>query len=140
MLCCLKSMQFTRIKYSELTAKQKEIYNFQKVSAILADYGFITIKLDNDWQGADFIAQHIGGEIFLKVQLKGRLTLDKKYVGKNILICFPDKEVWYLYDHDQMLSTVPGTWTESSSWKKEGLFSWNTLSKKMLAILSNYKL
>jgi hypothetical protein len=63
-------MKFKKIIYSELNARQKESYNFQKVSAIFADYGFSTIRLSDDWQGADFIAQHIDNQVFLKVQLK----------------------------------------------------------------------
>lgn len=43
----------------------------------MADYGFMTIRLSDDWQGADFIAQHVDGVLFLRVQLKGRLTLGK---------------------------------------------------------------
>jgi hypothetical protein len=39
---------------------------------MLADYGFATIKPDDDWQSADFIAQHFDGSTFLKVQLKSR--------------------------------------------------------------------
>jgi len=69
---------FKRITYNELNPRQKENYNFQKVSGVLADYGYVTIRLSDDWQGADFIAQHIDGERFLKIQLKGCLTFDKK--------------------------------------------------------------
>ena len=50
-----------KIKYGSLNNRQKESYNFQKVSSILAEYGFVTMKLNDDWQGADFIAQHIDG-------------------------------------------------------------------------------
>lgn len=74
---------FQKIAYESLNARQKESYNFQKVSAALADYGFITIKLSDDWHGADFIAQHLSGET-LKVQLKGRLSFYKKYQGKDL--------------------------------------------------------
>jgi hypothetical protein len=35
------------------------------VSAVLADYGFMTMRLRDDWQGADFIAQHVEGAKFL---------------------------------------------------------------------------
>jgi len=63
---------FSRVAYSDLNSRQKENYNFQKVAARLADYGFNSIRLTDDWQGADFIAVHIDGETFLKVQLKGR--------------------------------------------------------------------
>ena len=73
------SLDLSRVRYADLNARQKENYNFQKVSAVLADFGFSTLRLTDDWQGADFIAQHVDGETFLKVQLKGRLTFGKKY-------------------------------------------------------------
>ena len=77
-------MKLKSIEYSELNSKQKEIYNFQKIAAKLADYGFNCIKLGDDWLGADFLAYHKDGKDTLKVQLKGRLTIDKKYRGRNV--------------------------------------------------------
>ncbi len=97
------SLQLTPIDYTSLNARQQETYNFQKVSGVLADFGFVTIRLSDDWQGADFIASHIDGQQFLKVQLKGRLTLDQKYQGKEIWICFRHEKIWYLYPHDAAL-------------------------------------
>ncbi|MFT4733787.1 MAG: hypothetical protein ACI9DJ_001015 [Algoriphagus sp.] len=70
----MKVNQLPRIEYNKLNARQKETYNFQKVSAILADYGFATIKLNDDWANADFIAQHIDGDKYLKVQLNNTLS------------------------------------------------------------------
>ena len=55
-------MPLQRIKYSDLNARQKEVYNFQKVSALLADYGFNCLKPSEDWQGADFLAYHKDGQ------------------------------------------------------------------------------
>ena len=94
-----------KIEYEQLKAKQKEIFNFQKVSSIFADYGYTTIKLADDWLGADFLALAFHGEKAIKVQLKGRMTFSKKYVGKQIFICFHDSESrsWYLYNHDSLL-------------------------------------
>jgi hypothetical protein len=66
-------MNLTKIDPTNINSRQKENYNFLKVSAVLADYGFNTMRLSDDWQGADFIAVHIDGETFLKVQLKSRL-------------------------------------------------------------------
>jgi hypothetical protein len=97
-------IELTRIAYKDLNSRQQETYNFQKVSGVLADYGFSTIRLSDDWQGADFIANHISGQLFLKVQLKGRLVLDQKYQGKGIWICFRHKDTWYLYPHDDALT------------------------------------
>ena len=70
--------RFESIDYEDLNSRQKENFNFQKVSAVLADYGFLTLRLSADWQGADFIAHHVSGDWYLKVQLKGRLTVDTK--------------------------------------------------------------
>jgi hypothetical protein len=99
---------FKQIAYQELNSRQQEAYNFQKVSAVLADFGFITIPLSNDWNGADFLAQDRDGKTFFKVQLKSRLTFDKKYIEKDIYVCFRDYEsgCWYLYDHDELLKKV----------------------------------
>ena len=72
---------FTRVRYQQLNPRQQEAFNLQKVAAVLADYGFITIPLSSDWGGADFIAQHKDGKTFLRVQLKSRLTFDKKSRG-----------------------------------------------------------
>ena len=74
---------FQPVVYGDLNSRQKENYNFQKVAARLADYGFNCLRLTDDWQGADFIACHIDGETFLKVQIKGRMVIDRKYLGQR---------------------------------------------------------
>ena len=79
-------MQLNRVNYKELNAKQKENYNFHKVAAALAEYGYNSMRLNDDWQGADFIA--VKGDDMLKIQLKGRFTVEKKYIGKTIYISF----------------------------------------------------
>ena len=87
-------MHLRRVNYRELNGKQKEIYNFQKVAARLADYGFNCIKLDDDWMGADFLAYHKDGVQTLRVQLKPRLTISKKYMGKDLYLCFRHRGDW----------------------------------------------
>lgn len=128
------------IKYNNLNSKQKERYNFQKIAGILADYGFSSIKLDDDWQGADFIANHIDGFTFLKVQLKGRLTFDKKYEGKEIYIAFPYANDWYLFNHDEVLKLIVESIKETSSWNVKGGYSWKHLSRENIRLLEKYKL
>ena len=54
-------MKLRHIDYSELSARQKEVFNFQKVASLLAEYGFNCIKLTDDWLGADFLAYHKDG-------------------------------------------------------------------------------
>ena len=95
--------KYSKIKYSALKSKAKESYNFQKASAILAEFGFITNLLKYDWYGADFFAQHVDGD-WLKIQLKGRLVTSPSYEGKDLFIMFEDKKSskWYLYPHDEL--------------------------------------
>ncbi len=126
-----------KIDYDSLNARQKEIYNFQKVSSILADYGFTTIKLSDDWLGADFIAIKFNGEDYLKVQLKGRLTFDKKYLNKDLYICFFD-DFWYLYKHDELLELFEKEIQETSSWIDKGLYHYPYLTDKHKVRLEKY--
>lgn len=100
-----------RVNYEDLNPRQRENYNFQKAAAVLADYGFNCIRLSDDWQGADFLAVHIDGETMLRVQLKSRISLNKKYCGKNLWLMFPvgeNNRRWYLVLHDELLELLDG--------------------------------
>jgi hypothetical protein len=121
-------IRLQKVPYGGLNGKQKEAHNFQKVSAALADYGYSTIRLQNDWQGADFIAQDHSGSTFLKVQLKGRADLKKKYIGKDICVAFPHDDYWYMYFHDELLAEAQslGIVVNSDSWITHGSYSWST--------------
>jgi hypothetical protein len=137
------SLTFQPISYDELNGKQKEAYNLQKVSAILADIGFVTIRMTSDWGGADFIAQHISGR-FLRVQLKSRLTFSKKYIGedKELFICFRDRATdrWFLYPHDEMLKqNLDKEHIGKKFWDEHEDYS-NRISKEQLTLLEPYEL
>lgn len=129
-----------RIKYEKLNSRQKENYNFQKVAAELAEFGFNCLWLNDDWQGADFIACHIDGDLFLKVQLKGRLTVDKKYIGKDIYIAFNQDNKWYLYPHDAVCNEFIslGLMAGTSSWNEKGQYSWPNIPKHIMSGLEKY--
>ena len=134
--------KFTSIKYHNLNAKEKEIFNFQKVAALLADYGFNCIKLADDWQGADFLAYQPKESYTYKVQLKARLTIDKKYAGKDLHIAFrvETKSAWYLVPHGELVSIVGAnsSWLESESWTKKGHYSSASPSAKLLTAIRGY--
>jgi hypothetical protein len=137
----MKSKKFKPVSYRDLNSRQQENFNFQKVAAHLADYGFNCLRLSDDWQGADFIACHVNGETFLKVQLKGRLTFEKKYEGKAIHIAFLHKNECYVYPHDELLNKLikQGKLGKSDHWKKNGIWSWSNLPSWAKEILSEYK-
>lgn len=133
---------FKKVLYSELNSRQQENFNFQKVSAHLADYGYNCLRLSDDWHGADFIACHIDGNRFLKVQLKGRLTIQKKYIGKDIYVAFSHQGGWYVYPHDVVMDLLlaNGTVGTSTSWTNDGGYSWPHLSVAILKILKPYQI
>lgn len=121
----LKPIQkcYDRVKYSNLKAKQKEIFNFQKASAALADYGFQCLLIADDWNGADFLAYHMINGDTLKVQLKGRVTIKRDYIGKGLWIMCPAKwesePAWLMIPHDVLWKAIrktTPTFEQSESW------------------------
>ena len=113
---------FKKVNYKDLNSKQKENYNFHKVSSKLADYGFNSMRLNDDWEGADFIS--INKDEMIKVQLKGRFTIDKKYIGKDIFISFLEDEKVKIYKHDDALEVIPENVKISKSCSEVGNYSW----------------
>ena len=140
----LRSLNIQRVSFDDLNARQKEIYNFQKLSALLADFGFNCIKLTDDWQGTDFLAYHKDEEVTLKVQLKGGLSIDKKYMGKNLYVSFPvgtsDGRIWYLVSHDELVAIMGriSNWLNTKSWIEEGRYYNGRPSNEILSSLSDF--
>jgi hypothetical protein len=126
----------------KLNARQKENYNFQKISGLLADYGFTTIRLSDDWNGADFLAQHADGKTLLRIQLKSRLGIYKKYQGKNLWVCCPDRGDWYLYPHDEVLRYLLKTTNieKTVAWRKGHGWNWKRPPKRIARDLRRFML
>lgn len=139
------SLLLRAIDYDGLNARQKENFNFMKVSALLADYGFSTMRLTDDWGGADFIAVHINGDS-MKVQLKARLSICRKYLDKDIYVTFPYSGYsgiqWYLYPHDELCDALLETTTigASQSWQGAGEYHFPRLGSKLLKFIAPYML
>jgi len=134
---------FSRVPYVQLNARQKENFNFHKVAARMAEYGFNCLRLTDDWQGADFIACHVDGQTFLKVQLKGRLCLDRKYIGKDIHIAFLRGDDCFVYPHDELLATVLASGAldeDSARWSEHGQRHWPQPPGWGMSFLASYKL
>ena len=133
-----KNMElFRKVDYNkDLNPKQKESYNFQKISGILADFGYITYRMFDDYNGADFHAVRIDGQI-LKIQLKGRFEILKKYYGKGLYIAFCYKSDWYIYPHDYFYEL---TLNNSQGAKKNEGRSIGKIPKWLDLELSEYKL
>ena len=130
-------MILNKVKYSNLKSKQKENYNYHKIASALANYGYDCMRLNNDWQGADFIA--VKGDEMLKIQLKGRFTLDKKYIGKDIFIAFIENDTIKLYEHDKAVELFPESSKNTVSWKDKGQYSWLKTPEKYNTVITVLK-
>ena len=129
--------------YSQLSPKQRENYNYQKISSVLADFGYSTVRLWDDTNGADFIAHHANGVNFYKIQLKGRTELNKKYIGKDLWIAFRDADDFYVFPHDSVLEFVLSTGRvmhDTDSWDTNGKYTFNHLSAWLEEHLKQYKI
>ena len=127
-------MQLNKVNYNELNAKQKENYNFHKVAAALAEYGYNSMRLNDDWQGADFIA--VKGDEMLKIQLKGRFTVEEKYIGKDIYISFIEDGKIKIYKHDEAVNLLPERTKNTESWAKRGGYSWGKTPMQYESIIT----
>jgi len=116
-------MKFEKIDYYKLNARQKENYNFHKVASALADYGYDSMRLNNDWEGADFIS--VNKDEMIKVQLKSRFTVAKKYLYKDIFIAFIEDGQVKIYNHDEAVSLLSENIITSKSWVNDGAYTMN---------------
>jgi len=137
-----QNMELKKVQYSELNSRQREIFNFQKVAGLLADYGFNCIKLADDWQGADFLAYHKDGTNTLKVQLKSRLCISKKYISKSLFMAFPVRGAWHLVEHDVLVQLVEKhtSWLTSLSWCENDEYTSGGANSALLDALSDCRL
>jgi len=136
------ALNLTKIDYTKLNAKQQENHNFSKLAALLADYGYNCIRLSDDHQGADLIARHTDGS-HVDIQLKGRFTVDKKYLGKQLYVAFPYEDTFYVFEHDLIVKQLEhmGIYLDTASWIDGGSYSVNKLAnKEVLEMLAPYKL
>lgn len=133
--------RFHKVDYATLNSRQKESYNFHKLAAELAGFGFTCMQLADDWEGADFLAVHYLGDSVLKVQLKARLTIMKKYRGKDLWIGFPHGGDWYLIEHDRLVQIVGQctNFLETASWAG-GSYSTARPSKVLLERLEDFRI
>lgn len=100
------------------------------------------MPMNDDWNGADLVAIHINGSDVLRVQMKGRLVIAKKYAGQSLYIAFPADSEWFLYPHDRIMSTIltDSRVAHTSSWVNGGMYSWPTLSEANRRLLEPWRL
>jgi hypothetical protein len=135
-----KKMNRSKINYAKLNSRAKENFNAAKLAALMADYGYNLLPLKDDYLGADLIGLR-EGEPPLMIQLKSRVTVDKKYLGKNLYMAFPNDGLFYVIAHDTLVEIFESRGhLDTDSWKVNGSYSNARPSKALLAELKPFEL
>ena len=122
-----------------------------QITEVKNRYQFITPFLTDDFipyipeydAGVDFILYRDHDDLLLKIQLKSRWTIDKRYFRRNIWIAFPNLEsvsvVWYLMPHDLMVEQGRKSFGNSKSWANGG-YSCPGLTRNLIAACEQFRL
>jgi hypothetical protein len=118
----------------------QEVINRHVVVSLALEQGFNAFLPVYDG-GVDFILYREDDQQVRKVQLKGRWTIDKKYVGRDIWMAFPIDGQWHLMPHDLMLehAEADGKTLKSASWIDGGAYSKPRPSAATIAECAPYK-
>ena len=125
---------------AKLPSEAIEVINRNALVSLALARGYIAYLPVYD-AGIDFILYSEATDEVVKVQLKGRWTIDTKYKGRGISIAFPDRGNWYLVPHDELVRMADGYgFTATGSWTKPGgAYSYAKLSKRMIGDLDSYR-
>jgi hypothetical protein len=130
--------QCNEAKMSRFQSQVREAINRNTFISLALEQGYnVFLPVYDD--GVDFILHHERKNETRKVQLKGRWTIDRKYVDRDIWIAFPIGEEWYLMPHDQMVSSAEAGVTKSKSWVEGGLYSRPKPSAVTIAACAQYR-
>lgn len=130
------------LKSNRFRSQITEVINRQRLTAIALERGYNAFNPVFDG-GIDFILYRedgAGGPADLrKVQLKGRWYIDKKYLGRDIWIAFPEGDEWYLAPHDELVRIGDQAgFTETKSWAEGGAYSRKGLSHSLAATMERW--
>ena len=125
---------------AKLPSEAIEVINRNALVSLALARGYVAYLPVYD-AGIDFILYNEATNDVVKVQLKGRWTIDTKYEGRGISIAFPDRGNWYLVPHDELVRMARDYgFTETASWTKPGgAYSYAALSKRMVEDLESYR-
>jgi hypothetical protein len=124
---------------SRFHSQVREVINRNIFISLALEQGFnVFLPVYDD--GVDFILHHEQRNDTRKVQLKGRWTIDRKYLGRDIWIAFPVGGDWYLIPHQEMVRSAEADGvTETKAWKDGGLYSRPKLSAATITSCARFR-
>ncbi len=121
-----------------------EVINRQRLIALAMERGYNAFLPVYD-DGIDLILcrEHGrgGSADLVKVQLKSRWTIHRKYLGRDIWIAFPDGGDWYLAPHDQLVKLADEAgFTTSASWTENGSYHRSPISDQLRRAMDQWRI
>jgi hypothetical protein len=112
-----------------------------RISPIFLDDGFIPFLPEFD-TGIDLIIYRERDDLTIKLQMKSRWTINRKYLGRNLAIAFPSEGGFYLAPHDVLLEFARDNtnYLKTQSWLVTGQYHMRNLSSVMRSQLAPYLL
>jgi len=94
--------------YMLFDSKSQEAFNTAQLGAVLARDQEYLLPLRFDSNGADVLAYNASSCETRAIQIKARVTIHKRYCGKNLWIAFPHwiddvQQDWYVVPHDVLV-------------------------------------
>lgn len=112
----------------KLSGKAIELMNTHELTAHLMARGW-SVYLPVYDDGIDLLATQSDVSNVIRIQLKSRWTISRKYVGRPIEIAFKDRGVWYLVRHEDMVKAGEAEgYCSQSSWTEDGGWSVKNMS------------
>jgi hypothetical protein len=115
-----------------------EVINRNKFTNLALEQGY-NVYLPVYDRGVDFIVYHEKNEILIKVQLKSRWTIDRKYLEKGISIAFPIGNDWYLMPHDRMVELEEPYGVRTNAWILGGSYNRIRPRRELVEAAKQYK-
>jgi hypothetical protein len=117
----------------------REVINRNTVVSLALEQGFNAYLPVYDG-GVDFILHREEDGLTRHVQLKGRWTINKKYIGRNIWVAFPSGSDWYLAPHDELVDLAEAQgFTNTDAWVASGEYSRSIMSKALVAACQPFR-
>lgn len=115
----------------KLSGKAIELMNTHELTAELMARGW-SVYLPVYDDGIDLLATKNDVSNIIRIQLKSRWTISKRYVGRPIEIAFKDRGLWYLVRHEDMVSAGEAEgYCQQNSWTKDGGWSVKNMSQSL---------
>lgn len=134
----------------KFASSSNEVRNRYEFLRHVLPAGFVPFIPEYD-PGIDVILYRETDDLLLKVQLKSRFTISKKYFQRNIWMAFPNKEIvretWFLAPHDVLYQRGQERLFEKGRSKGNPIghmwnkgFSSNYVTPELLAICSGFEM